>query len=109
MGRADYLKLGDWNATCSLCGFKRKASELVKNWQGQYRCPEHNEPRHPQDFVRSTADVQTPAWVQPVTTALVAVCSPDGMSAVPGLAEPGCVTPGYLSPAAEADTTFGAP
>ena len=65
-GRADYLELGDWNAVCSMCGRKRKASWLVKNWQGMWRCPEHNEPRQPQDFVRAVPDVQTPPWVQPM-------------------------------------------
>lgn len=64
-GRADYLDLGSWNARCSMCNFKRKAGELVKNWQGQWRCPVHNESRQPQDFVRAVPDVQTPPWVQP--------------------------------------------
>ena len=64
-GRADYLDLGDWNALCSMCGRKRKASTMVKNWQGQWRCPEHNEPRQPQDFVRGVPDIQTPPWTQP--------------------------------------------
>lgn len=97
-GRADYLELGDWNATCSMCGRKRKASTLVKNWQGQYRCPEHNEPRHPQEFVRAVPDVQTPPWVQPYADTYAAFCTPNGMSAVPGQAQPGCAYPGYLSP-----------
>lgn len=68
MAGRDYLSLGDWNAYCSMCGRKRKASELVKNWQGMYRCPQHNEARHPQDFVRAVPDVQTPPWVQPAGT-----------------------------------------
>ena len=63
-GRADYLDLGDWNCICSMCGQKRKASQLVKNWQGQWRCPEHNESRHPQDFVRAVADNQSVLWTQ---------------------------------------------
>ena len=63
-GRADYYKPGDWNAVCSMCGAKRKASQLVLNWQGQYRCPEHNEPRQPQDFVRAVPDVQSVPWAQ---------------------------------------------
>lgn len=67
-GRADYLELGDWNALCSMCGQKRKASMLIKNWQGQYRCPEHDEPRHPQDFVRGVADDTSVPWVQSVPT-----------------------------------------
>jgi len=65
MGRADFWALGDYNAVCSMCGRKRKASQLVKNWQGQYRCPEHDDVRHPQDFVRAVPDVQTPPWTQP--------------------------------------------
>lgn len=65
MGQADYLELGDWNAVCSMCGFKRKAGTLTKNWQGMWRCPIHNESRQPQDFVRAVPDVQTPPWTQP--------------------------------------------
>ncbi len=65
MGRADYLLLGDYNVQCFQCGFKRKASMLVRNWQGYYVCPEHNEPRQTQDFVRGVPDNQIPPWVQP--------------------------------------------
>jgi hypothetical protein len=98
-GRADYLGLGDWNAVCSMCGRKRKASTLVKNWQGMWRCPEHNEERHPQDFVRGVPDIQTPAWTQPMPAdTFVAVCGPNDQSAIPDQAVPGCVTPDYLAP-----------
>lgn len=65
MGRADYLLLGDWNVQCYQCGFKMKASQAVRNWQGYYVHPEHNEPRQPQDFVRGVPDNQFPPWVQP--------------------------------------------
>ena len=65
-GRADYLALGDHNAVCYECGRKRKASELKKHWQGYWVCPEHWEPRQPQDFVRSVPDVITPPWTQPM-------------------------------------------
>jgi len=99
-GRADYLELGDWNAVCYECGRKRKASTLMRHWQGYYVCPEHWEPRQPQDFVRSLPDVQTPPWSQPPPADLfLSTCTPNGSSAVPGEAEPGCVIPGYLSPA----------
>jgi len=67
MGSADFWKEGDWNAACSMCGRKRKASTLVRNWQGQWRCPEHNDTRQPQDFVRAVPENQTPPWVQPQT------------------------------------------
>lgn len=64
-GRPDYFKMGDWNALCWECGRKRKASSLKKHWQGYYVCPEHWEPRQPQDFVRAVPDIITPPWVQP--------------------------------------------
>ena len=56
MGKADYLKLGDWNAICAVCGFKYKASQLQKRWDGIYVCQFDWEPRHEQDFVRSRPD-----------------------------------------------------
>lgn len=65
-GNHDYLALGDWNAVCYECGRKRKASELLRHWQGYYVCADHWEPRQPQDFVRGTQDIQTPPWVQPM-------------------------------------------
>lgn len=64
MGKADYLKLGDWNACCMECGRKFKASQLVRHWKGYYVCKEHWEERHPQDFVRGTSDNQTVPFVQ---------------------------------------------
>jgi hypothetical protein len=70
MGRADFLQLGDWNTVCYQCGFKRKASQLEKNWQGYYVCPEHNEPRQTQDFVRGVMDHQSVPWAQPMPTAI---------------------------------------
>lgn len=70
MGRADFLRLGDYNAVCYQCGFKRKASQMEKNWQGYYVCPEHNEPRQTQDFVRAIMDPQTVPWAQPMPTAI---------------------------------------
>ena len=103
-GRADYFAPGDWNAVCYDCGRKRKASEMVRHWQGHWVCKEHWEPRHPQDFVRAVPDQQTPPWVQPMPAdKFTATCDSNGLSAVPGWAEPGCATPGYLSPAFDAD------
>ncbi len=93
MGWADYLKLGDYNAVCSLCGRKRKASDLVKNWQGLYRCPEHNEPRHPQEFVRARTEVISVPWAQPSTDIDIAICTLNGVSAIPDYAIPDCSLP----------------
>lgn len=57
---------GDYNAVCYECGRKFKASELRRHWQGYFVCPEHWEPRQPQDFVRGIQDVQTVPWAQPM-------------------------------------------
>lgn len=98
MGKADYYTPGTWNTICFQCGFKRKASDMRRHWQGYYVCPEHWEMRQPQDFVRAIPDVQTPPWEQlrPAYT-FVNSCTLNTMSAVPGQAEPGCMIPGYLS------------
>lgn len=72
-GQADYLNLGDWNAICSVCGRKYKASEMVRQpdgvgtpWGGgTYVCKRDYRPRQPQDFVRGIPDKMAPPWVQP--------------------------------------------
>jgi hypothetical protein len=93
-GKADGLVLGDWNAVCSMSGFKRKASALVKNWQGYYRIPAFNEPRQPQDFVRGEPDAQTVPWAQPQTRTFVQICTFNGISGIAGLATAGCMIVG---------------
>ncbi len=101
-GRADHLDLGDWNAVCYQCGRKRKASTLVKHWQGYYVCREHWEPRQPQDFVRSVPDVQTPPWTQPMPAdVFVPICTLTGRQGIAGLAIAGCSVAGlntYTNP-----------
>ena len=57
--------MGDWNATCDICGFKYKASRLKKRWDGFMCCPKDWNPRQPQDFVRGRADPQAPPWTRP--------------------------------------------
>ncbi len=66
MGKADFLKWGDWNGWCDRCGSKRKSSDLKKTWDGFYVCPESCwETRHPQDFLRGMKDDQSVAWTRP--------------------------------------------
>lgn len=72
MGSADHLVLGDYNAVCYECGRKKKASTLVKHWQGYFVCPEHNEPRHPQDFVGKTPAQEPVPWSQPPSDIFIA-------------------------------------
>lgn len=81
-GHADFLQLGDWNATCSLCGFKFKASELRKHWQGQYRCQKCWEPRHPQDYVKGIPDDMSVPWSQPPADFFIPM--PPGLYGGPG-------------------------
>jgi hypothetical protein len=94
MGENDYYAPGDWNVACSMCGRKMKASQMVKNWQGMYRCVKCNEPRHPQDFVRAVQDVQTVPFSQHQLEDDIPLCTYNGQSAWPGYAIPGCSMPG---------------
>ena len=95
----DYLTLGDWNVMCYECGRKRKASTMVRNWQGYMLCPEHNEERNVQDFVRNVPDIQTPPWVQPVPSdTFVALCGPRDKTAIAGVGTAGCMISGYIDP-----------
>lgn len=104
-GKADYLELGDWNATCYECGRKFKGSQLVRHWRGYWVCQAHWEPRHPQDFVRGVVDNPAAPFVQPMPflDLMAKFCTPNGLSAVPGAAMPGCAVPSYLHPAYNLD------
>jgi hypothetical protein len=93
-GPADYFEPGAWNVTCSLSGFKRKSTQVVKNWMGYYRDPAFNEPRHPQDFVRGEQDIQTVPFSQPPTSTYISFCSTNDQCAIPGIGLPGCMKPG---------------
>ena len=65
MGQADFYKHGDWNAICDVCGFKFKASQLRRRWDGFMVCKKDFEYRHPQDFVRGVQDDQSVAFTRP--------------------------------------------
>ena len=98
MGQADYFAPGDWNSTCARCGCTRKASTLVKTWDGLYVCPEHWEPRHPQDFVKAVKDNPAVPWVQAKVTTQTAVCSPAGLSAIVDHAIVDCAIVDFVFP-----------
>jgi hypothetical protein len=94
-GRADRLELGTWNVDCSMCGRKRKANELVRNWQGLYRCPEHDEPRQPQDFAKGVPEEMGVPYAQVLSNNdFVHFCSINTRSAIPSYTVPGCCIPG---------------
>lgn len=60
-----YLKWGDWNAICDVCGLRHKASEMRERWDGLMVCEKDWEPRHPQDYVRVRGDDVTVPWTRP--------------------------------------------
>ena len=47
---------GSYNAICDVCGFKYKASDLLKRWDGLMVCKWDWEPRHPQEFIKNIND-----------------------------------------------------
>ena len=97
-GRADYLELGDFNAACYQCGRKRKASELKKHWQGYWVCPEHWEPRHPQDFVKAVKDDITPPFQQPQEDEFLPQCTWAGRMGLADVGIADCAICDYVAP-----------
>jgi len=69
---------------------------MVRNWQGLYRCPEHNEPRQPQDFARGVKDDMSVPFALNESDEFVSICTLNGISAIPGWAIPGCSIPGNI-------------
>jgi len=76
LGEKDYLELGDFNAICDVCGFKFKASELQRRWDGYIVCEADYEQRHPQDLLRSRPDRQATPWARPPSTDQFVVVAP---------------------------------
>jgi len=56
---------GDFYRICDECGFKVRASETRKRWDGRIVCIPDWEPRHPQEFVRGRVDRQRVAEPRP--------------------------------------------
>jgi hypothetical protein len=55
----EYYKPGDHYRICDRSGFKVRASETVREWNGLIVHRDWHEERNPQDFVRGVADNQT--------------------------------------------------
>jgi hypothetical protein len=62
------LELGTWNAICDVCGFKKKANELKKRWDGLMVCPEDFETRHMSDLYKAPVENQGIPWSRPQGT-----------------------------------------
>lgn len=98
MPGADFLDLGNWNANCAKCGFKYKASELIKEAAGaglsaMWVCRKCWRPRQPQEFVRGIPEKPQAPWVQKFPETYVTnFCDLYGISAVVGYAVVDCST-----------------
>lgn len=75
---------GNYNTICQVCGWKFKASELRKRWDGLWVCQEDWETRHPMDFYRTIPDQKALPYVLPdredVPTYGLGYCQFDGTS-----------------------------
>jgi hypothetical protein len=56
---------GDNYVICDVCGFRCRASETRKRWDGLRVCDADYETRHPQDFVRGRHDRQRAVITRP--------------------------------------------
>ena len=65
VGARDYYRHGDHNAICDSCGFKYKASELRRRWDGFYVCDADYEERHPQDLIKPRKEKSSVPWSRP--------------------------------------------
>lgn len=68
--RRPWFESGNYNAICDVCGFKRKASQIVERWDGLMVCSTTIksgcwEPRHPQDFIKPIPDQRGLPWTRP--------------------------------------------
>lgn len=61
----NYFKDGSWNIICDVCGFRFKAEEVIKRWDGLYVCKEDFEVRHPLDFLRVRQENVSVPYVRP--------------------------------------------
>ena len=98
MGRADYLKLGDWNARCYRCGAKFKGSQLRRTWNNLMVCQRDWEPRQPQDFVKGVIENPVPPFVRNPEGVFLGPCTQNGTSALPDAAVADCAINDYISP-----------
>ena len=90
-----WFKSGDWNATCDVCGFRFKASQLRKRWDGLMVCKDDWEPRHPQELIRPIKENISVPWTRPELPVIeIGVCSVTGINGVAGVGEAGCAVAG---------------
>ena len=68
MARNRATRSYEYNAICDVCGFKFKASKLLKRWDGYMVCEKDYELRHPLDFYTTRNDTHLLPWTRPDPT-----------------------------------------
>lgn len=69
-----HYRAGEWLVICDICGFRRYASQVRKQWDGLYACSTTCfSERHPQEFVRGKIDNQVPPFTRPETQVGISV------------------------------------
>ena len=85
---------GRWIAICDVCGLRHYNTELRKDWRGLMVCAADFESRHPQDFIRISADNPAVPWARPEAPdefiPVTYICTPEGSTAITGQAVVGC-------------------
>lgn len=88
-----YYKPGDWNAHCDVCGFRFKASQMRKRWDGLMVCSEDFELDHPQKYIRVTERSPSVPWVRKQTDdTFLQACYLYAQGSYADLAEADCAT-----------------
>jgi len=107
--RRNWFKSGEYNAICDVCGFKRKASQVVARWDGLMVCAPSIkvgcwEMRHPQDFIRPIPDQRGLPWTRPEAadsfediTYSTFFCSVQGQFGQAGFGTAGCAIVGNVN------------
>jgi hypothetical protein len=97
----NYLRLGDWNAICDVCGFKYKASELKKRWDNLMVCSKDYEHRHPQLYIHVSPDSSNLPWTRQEPEDLFldpVACTLEGNQGVAGIGIAGCLRVDFVCP-----------
>lgn len=91
------LVWGDWLGICDVCGFRCKASEMKKRWDGLMVCPTDYELRNAQDFLRVRGDHPSVPWTRPEPEdEFIDLCWIWGRSAYADLGEADCMRADYI-------------
>jgi hypothetical protein len=90
-----FYKPHSWNALCDVCGFKFKAEQLKKRWDGLMTCDKDWEMRNPQDFLKVPQEAAPPPWTRPDDDmGGYFTCSIFSSMAITGQAIAGCAVTG---------------